>query len=100
VYNLVAPLIFFFKSITLAQIRTAIEDYFLPIFQPSTSIAAVSTSAGKADEIQAGLEKLGFEVERRELPSFGGDEEGSEIGSGSEASEGSGEEGMEGVEEK
>jgi len=52
----------------------------LPIFQPSTSLAAVSTSAGKADEIQAGLEKLGFEVERKELPTFGGDDEdGSDV---------------------
>ncbi len=53
----------------------------------------MTVSTGKADEVEAGFKKLGFEVERKELPTLGGDEAGSESGSGSEGADGESEEG-------
>lgn len=90
------------QSVTIDQIRAAISKYFLPIFSPKTAIGAVSVSSGKADEVEAGFKKMGFEVERKELPMLGGEKDESH---GSEGSEDSGEEsgeekqedGMEGV---
>lgn len=69
------------KSVTLEQIRSAIQKYLLPIFDASTAIGAVSASSGKADEVEKGFRDMGFEVERRELPQLGedGSEEGSDV---------------------
>jgi hypothetical protein len=71
----------------------------LPIFSSDTAIGAVTVSAGKADEVEAGFREMGFEVERKELPHLG-DAEGSDEdvsmdgdysdSEGSEGSEGSG----------
>ncbi|ORY30613.1 cytoplasm protein, partial [Naematelia encephala] len=70
--------------VTLDQIRNAITTYILPIFDSSTAVGAVSVSSGKADEVEAGFKKLGFEVERKELPTLGGDDsEDDSMGSGS-----------------
>ena len=55
----------------------------MPIFSSETSIGAVTVSTTKADEVEQGFKELGFEVERRTLPSIGGEEDsGSESGSG------------------
>lgn len=77
--------------VTLQDIKRVIEQYFLPVFNPSSSFGAVAVSAGKADEVEAACQKYGFEVERMELPSIGGEEDSDEsMGSGSESeSEGS-----------
>ncbi|OCF75418.1 cytoplasmic protein [Kwoniella mangroviensis CBS 8886] len=87
-------------SITLDDIKNAIEKYFLPLFKPETAMGAVSVSSSKAKEVEEGFSKLGFEVEKRELPVLKGDEDedgdiemGEESGSGSESE-------SEGTEEK
>ena len=71
------------------------------MFSPSSAIGAVAVSSGKADEVEAGFKKMGFEVERKELPMLGGDEEdadGEEASEGGESSiEDGSEDGMEGV---
>lgn len=71
----------------------------MPIFSSDTAIGAVTVSAGKADEVEAGFKEMGFEVERKELPHLG-DAEGSDEdvsmdedysdSDGSDGSEGSG----------
>ncbi|GFZ50626.1 hypothetical protein JCM24511_08384 [Saitozyma sp. JCM 24511] len=66
-----------FPSITLDEIRSVIQRYLLPIFSSDTAIGAVTVSAGKADEVEAGFKEMGFEVERKELPHLG-DAEGSD----------------------
>lgn len=76
------------QSVTLEQIRSAIQKYLLPIFDASTAIGAVSVSSGKADEVEKGFRDMGFEVERHELPQLGEDglEDGSDVEmSGSES---------------
>lgn len=55
-----------------------IQKYFLPVFSSQTAIGAVSVGAGKADEVEKAFVEMGFEVERKELPKLGEeDEEGS-----------------------
>ncbi|OCF37287.1 cytoplasmic protein [Kwoniella heveanensis BCC8398] len=78
-------------SITLDEIRGAIEKYFLPLFSSETALGSVAVSTSKAAEVEEGFKKLGFEVERKELPVIKGDESDSEGESGSE-DEGEGEE--------
>jgi hypothetical protein len=78
------------QSITLDQIREAIRKYLLPIFSSDTAIGAVTVSTTKADEVEQGFKELGFEVERRTLPSLGGEEDsGSESGSDGSSESGS-----------
>lgn len=68
--------------ITLQQLRDVIERYLLPIFDSATSIGAASVNSGKAGELEEGYKRLGFDVERKELPTFDGEpESGSESGS-------------------
>jgi hypothetical protein len=73
--------------VTIPQIRECIAKYYVQLFDPATSIAAVAVNSGKADEVEAAFRDFGFEVSRRELPTLGGDESGSESGRGSEGSE-------------
>lgn len=73
-----------FPDITLDQIRSAIKVYLVPIFSSDSAIGAVTVSTGKVDEVEQGFKELGFEVERRTLPSLGGEEDGSEGESGDE----------------
>ncbi|KAJ7038105.1 Metalloenzyme, LuxS/M16 peptidase-like protein [Mycena alexandri] len=43
------------------------EDYFLPLFDASKSVAIVVTAPSKVDAISDGLTEVGFEVEKRTL---------------------------------
>lgn len=74
------------------QLRDAIAKYLLPIFDPSTSIGAVAVNSGKAAELEEGYAKLGFTVEKKELPTLEGDQDGSEGESGDEDGSVSGDE--------
>nr|XP_019045357.1 cytoplasmic protein [Kwoniella bestiolae CBS 10118]OCF24287.1 cytoplasmic protein [Kwoniella bestiolae CBS 10118] len=65
-------------TVTLEDIRNAIEKYFLPLFQAESAMGSVAVSSSKAREVEDGFRKLGFEVEKRELPVLRGDEESSE----------------------
>lgn len=85
------------KHITLTELRESITKYFLPVFDPSTSIGAVAVNSGKSDQLEEGYKKLGFTVQKEELPTFEGElEDGSEDGTGSEGSESGSESGSEG----
>lgn len=85
------------QHITIAELRESITKYFLPVFDPSKSIGAVAVNSGKSDQLEEGYKKLGFTVQKEELPTFEGEpEEGSEDGSGSDGSESGSESGSEG----
>ena len=65
----------------------ALRQYFLPLFNSSTSVAVVVTAPGKADETRERLSIAGFEVTQRELeidPSEMEDSEETESGSESD----------------
>lgn len=68
-------------TVTLKDVRDVIGKYFVPVFDSATSLGAVTVNSGKAEEVETGFKELGFEVERKELPTLGNEEEGSESGS-------------------
>ena len=54
-----------YQAVTKDDVFSAIKTYFLPLFDPSSSIAVVVTGPVKADEIGAGLKAIGFDVTQR-----------------------------------
>ncbi|KAJ3559767.1 hypothetical protein NM688_g144 [Phlebia brevispora] len=56
-----------FQAVTKQQVVEALRKYFLPLFDPATSVAAVVTAPGKSADIGAQLKKIGYEVEQRTL---------------------------------
>ena len=53
------------QAVTKDDVLSALKIYFLPLFDPSSSIAVAVTAPAKADEIGAGLKDIGFEVSQR-----------------------------------
>ena len=49
------------------DVLRVLRQYFLPLFDRSTSVVVSVTAPGKADEISKGLKDAGFVVERRTL---------------------------------
>jgi len=56
-----------YQAVTKDDVLTALKTYFLPLFDPSTSVAVVVTAPAKADEIGEGLEAIGFEVTQKAM---------------------------------
>ena len=54
-----------YQVVTKDDVLSALKTYFLPLFDPSSSIAVVVTGPTKADEIGVGLKAIGFEVTQR-----------------------------------
>jgi len=77
-----------FQAVTKDDILKSLEKYFLPLFDPKTSVAAVVTAPGKADEIAAGLKEVGFEVEQKTLEADPEDDDGDSSCSDDEMSDG------------
>lgn len=72
-----------FSEIGKDDVLRVLRQYFLPLFDASTSVVVSVTAPGKADEISKGLEHAGFLVERRALDV--GPEEGWDFGDESES---------------
>jgi hypothetical protein len=67
------------QAVTKQDVLDSLRTYFLPLFDPSSSVVVSVTAPGKADEICQGLQAAGFEVERRTLEADAdGEESGSE----------------------
>lgn len=81
-----------FQAVTKDDVLEILRTYFLPLFDPSSSVAVVVTAPARAEEIGKGLANAGFEVEQRTLEvdpdemSEGDSESGSESGSESDQS--------------
>ncbi|KAE9411017.1 hypothetical protein BT96DRAFT_952834 [Gymnopus androsaceus JB14] len=78
-----------FQAVTKEDVLSVFRTHFLPLFEADSSIAVVVTAPSKADEIDAGLNGYGFEVERRTLeidPNEMEDSDGSESDSESDSS--------------
>ena len=54
-----------YQAVTKDDVLSAIRTHFLPLFDPSSSVAVVVTAPAKADEIGQGLEAIGFEVTQK-----------------------------------
>ncbi|KAI0080089.1 hypothetical protein K474DRAFT_1590638 [Panus rudis PR-1116 ss-1] len=71
-----------FQAVTKQDVLAVLKQYFLPLFDPASSVAVVVTAPSKAEDIGAGLAKAGFDVEQRTLEFEADDSEtGSESGS-------------------
>lgn len=68
------------KNVTIDQVRSCLAKYIQPIFDPSKSICAIACSPGRLEEMKSALEKVGYEMERRDLnfAEDAEDEEGSD----------------------
>jgi hypothetical protein len=75
------------QEVKTEDVIAAIQKYFLPLFDPATSVAVVVATPSQVDHIEEGLTKAGFVVEKQAMKV---DREGEEIdecgssGSGSE----------------
>ncbi|PCH33772.1 hypothetical protein WOLCODRAFT_61455 [Wolfiporia cocos MD-104 SS10] len=85
-----------FQAVTKKDVLAALRTYFLPLFNPASSVAVVVTAPSKTEEIGKDLKKIGFEVSQRTLEAGPEDEESdsdsdsdSEGGSDSSVSDGS-----------
>ena len=74
-----------YQAVSKDDVLRVLQQYFLPLFDASTSVVVSVTAPGKAQEISKGLKDAGFIVERRTLEVD--HEEGSESGSESESDE-------------
>ena len=80
-----------YQNVTKGDVLHALKTYFLPLFNPNSSVAVVVTAPSKASGIGEELTHMGFEVEQRSLhidPAEEGEfsESGSETDSDSEMS--------------
>jgi Zn-dependent M16 (insulinase) family peptidase len=75
-----------FQEVTKDDVLRVLRQYFLPLFDASSSVVVSVTSPGKAHEVSEGLKDAGFTVERRTLEVDHEDESGSGSESGSEES--------------
>jgi hypothetical protein len=55
------------QSVTIDDVLESIKKYLLPIFDSKTSMAAIASSATKADQISDHFKQAGYSVEVREL---------------------------------
>jgi Zn-dependent M16 (insulinase) family peptidase len=74
-----------FQDVSKDDVLRVLRQYFLPLFDASTSVVVSVTAPGKAQEVSQGLEDAGFVVERRNLEVD--HEDGSESDSDSESDE-------------
>jgi Zn-dependent M16 (insulinase) family peptidase len=74
-----------YQNITKEQVLEALKKYFLPLFDPASSIAVVVTAPSKLDSVAEGLTESGFDVEKRSLEVDAPESEGSEAASNSDA---------------
>lgn len=72
------------KKVTVEQVKECLAKYIQPIFNPSTSICAIASSPGRLEGMKEALEKVGYEMEVKNLNFVNGEEDdGSDDGSDS-----------------
>lgn len=79
-----------FNDVTVNDVKAAMEKYFVPLFDSSSSVVATSCAPSLSDKLVEAFEGMGYDVETKELPSTGAvDQDGPESGSEWGDSEGS-----------
>ena len=56
-----------YQTIKKEDILAAFQTYFIPLFDPASSVAVVVTAPGNVQSIVGGLTGLGFNVAQKEL---------------------------------
>lgn len=64
-----------YQAISKEDVLDSLKRYFLPLFDPKSSVVVSVTAPGKVEEVSKGLGDAGFEVERRTLEVEPGEEE-------------------------
>jgi hypothetical protein len=59
------------QDISVDQVREAIRQHFVPLFDPKSSVVVVASATGLDEKIAAQLSDAGYDVEKMELPSLG-----------------------------
>jgi len=57
-----------YRTIKKEDILAAFQKYFMPLFDPASSVAVVVTPSGKVQSVVDELTGLGFHVTQKELP--------------------------------
>ncbi|KAG8964008.1 hypothetical protein FRC03_002292 [Tulasnella sp. 419] len=55
------------QGVTLDDVKAALQEYILPLFNPESSIAVIVSAPSRSDSIAEQLTSAGFDVERRTL---------------------------------
>ncbi|UZJ56905.1 hypothetical protein CBS101457_006225 [Exobasidium rhododendri] len=74
------------NKVTVEQVKQCLAKYIQPIFDSTTSICAIACSPGRLGEMKAALEKVGYEMEQRDLK-LGEEDETEEEDDGSDSDE-------------
>jgi Zn-dependent M16 (insulinase) family peptidase len=56
-----------YQAVTVDDVIATLQKYFLPLFDPSKTVALVVTAPSKIDQIVEDLTAAGFEVSKRSL---------------------------------
>ena len=56
-----------YQTVTKVDVVAALRKHFLPLFDPTTSVAVVVTAPGNAEDVGNGLQAMGFEVTQKEM---------------------------------
>ncbi|EJD55672.1 hypothetical protein AURDEDRAFT_109912 [Auricularia subglabra TFB-10046 SS5] len=64
-----------YQDVTREQVLAALKKYVLPVFDPATSVAAVTAAPSVSDKVAEGLKEAGYDVATR-LWDAGADEDG------------------------
>ncbi|KAF9460806.1 Metalloenzyme, LuxS/M16 peptidase-like protein [Collybia nuda] len=56
-----------YQAVSKQDVLAALSKHFLPLFDPSSSIAIVVAAPSKAEQLGEGFKSVGFEVEQRKL---------------------------------
>ncbi len=56
-----------YQRIKKEDIIAAFRKYFMPVFDPASSVAVVVTATGEVESVVGGLTSLGFDVTQKEL---------------------------------
>jgi len=86
------------KKVTQEQVRACLAKYIQPIFDPKRSICAIACSPSNIDEMQEALQKIGYEMEKKEL-NYADEEDEESSGSDSDDEGDESDSDMSGVEE-
>lgn len=78
-----------YQKVTKEDVLGSLKKYFLPLFDPASSVSVVVTAPGKITEITEGLTKVGYEVEQQTIDVEMADVSDGSTEDGSESSEGS-----------
>jgi Zn-dependent M16 (insulinase) family peptidase len=56
-----------YKRVKKEDIIAVFRQYFMPLFDPASSVVVIVTASGRTQNIREGLTSLGFDVTQKEI---------------------------------